>query len=138
MSLKENYIKLSKKFGGTHILIGKGLTRAVVNSIMRGSDIGVSRAYEVAKALGVTMEELYLGTENAQQILDEAAEHWGRYRPRNQDEERYIGKLLEIMRGTDDEAKIMAKKILDNTVRDAWNQAERETYKKTKLAKSSA
>lgn len=29
MSLKDNYIKLSEKFGGTHTLIGKGLSKAV-------------------------------------------------------------------------------------------------------------
>lgn len=137
MSLKNNYIKLSKKFGGPYALIKKGISRGIIGSILKGRDIGVSGAYEVAKALGVTIDELYLGTEKAQEIRKEAAEYWGRYRPRTQEEERYIGKLLEIMRGTDDEAKIMVKKILDNTVRDAWNQAERDAFKKT-MAKSSA
>lgn len=111
MSLKDNYIKLSEKFGGPYALVSKGLKNQIY-SIMRGSDIGVSKASEVAKALGVTIDELYLGTEKAQEMRAKAAEYWGRYRPRDQDEERYIGKLIEIMRGTDEEAKVMVKKIL--------------------------
>lgn len=137
MSLKDNYKQLSEKFGGPYTLVSKGISKDTIRSILRGSDICVSKASEVAKALGVTMEELYLGTEKAQEMRAKAAEYWGRYRPRDQDEERYIGKLIEIMRGTDEEAKVMVKKILDNTVRDAWTQAERDTHKKT-MAKSSA
>lgn len=137
MSLKDNYIKLSEKFGGPYALVSKGLKNQIY-SIMRGSDIGVSKASEVAKALGVTIDELYLGTEKAREIREDAAEYWGRYRPRNPEEEKYIGKMLEIMRGADNEAKIMVKKILDNTVRDAWTPAERDAHKKTKPVKSSA
>lgn len=138
MSLKDNYKELSKKFGGPYTLIKKGIKRGWIDSILQGNDISISRAYEVAKALGVTMEELYVGTEKAQEIREEAAEYWGKYRPRDTEEERYIGKLLDIMRGGDEDSKIMVKKILDNTIRDAWTQADRDQHKKTKLAKSSA
>lgn len=137
MSLKENYIELSKKVGGSYAITKKGIERGWIVSILQGSDIGISKAYKIAKALGVTMEELYLGTEKAQEIREEAAEYWGKYRPRNQEEERYIGKLLDILRGTDEDAKIMVKKVLDNAIRDAWSEAER-ALKKTELANSSA
>ncbi len=70
MSLKNNYIKLSKKFGGTHVLINKGLKRSIIDSIMRGSDISVSNAYEVAKILGVSVERLLTG-EDRYHVLPE-------------------------------------------------------------------
>lgn len=115
----------------------KGLSRYVINSILRGSDISLSKAYEVAKALGVTMEELYLGAEKALEIREEQAEYLGKYRPCTEEEEKYIGKLLDVLRDTDQDNKVMVKKVLDNAIRDTWSEAEREQHKK-KMAKSSA
>ena len=114
MSLKDSYIKLSKKFGGTHSLINKGLTQATVNSIMRGSDIGVTKAYEVAKILGVTMEELLTGKKNYKTS----------YLPEH---EKYIDKLIEILNNNDEEKKTAIKIILDNLKRDTWEQQERKS-----------
>lgn len=120
MSLKDNYINLSKKFGGTHALIGKGLTKSIVNSIMRGSDIGVSKAYEVAKVLGVSVEEL---------IGEEVAKAPGvEY---NQEEVKYIDKLLAILRGHDEVKKAVVKGVLDMAKQDVWTQEQRQAYKKT-------
>lgn len=120
MPLKNNYIKLSGKFGGTHALIGKGLTKSVVNSIMRGSDIGVSKAYEVAKVLGVSVEEL-VGGEAAKIPL---VEH-------NNEEVKYIDKLLSVLRGHDEAKKSTVKGVLDMAKQDAWTQEQRQAYKKT-------
>lgn len=110
MSLKDNYIKLSKKFGGTHALINKGLKKSIVNSIMRGSDIGTTKAYEVAKVLGVTMEELLTGNYEEKKV----------YSP---DKQKYIDKLIEILNGNDDQKKNAIITILDNLKRDAWNDS---------------
>ena len=114
MSPKDSYIKLSKKFGGTHSLINKELTQATVNSIMRGSDIGVTKAYEVAKILGVTMEELLTGKKNYKTS----------YLPEH---EKYIDKLIEILNNHDEEKKTAIKIILDNLKRDTWEQQERKS-----------
>lgn len=92
---------------------------------MRGSDIGASKAFEVARVLGVTMEELCVGTEKAQVILKQEADYWEKYRPRTPEEERYINKILDILRGSDEEAKITVRKMLDSIRRDAWTEAKR-------------
>lgn len=70
MSLKENYIKLSKKFGGPYALTKKGIKRGWIVSILQDSDIGTKKTYEIAKVLGVTMEELLTGekSENGTQF----------------------------------------------------------------------
>ncbi len=63
MSFKNNYKELAKKVYGKHYnsqlkeLIGEG----TINSIIRGSDIGVSAAYKVAKALNTNIEHLITG-----------------------------------------------------------------------------
>lgn len=61
MPLKNNYIELSKKFGGPYTLIRHGVKRSIIDSIMRGSMPAADAVYEVAKILGVTIEELLTG-----------------------------------------------------------------------------
>lgn len=61
MSLKDNYITLTKKLGGPYTLLSKGIKRGIINSIMRGSYPKINEAYEVAKALGVSLERLLIG-----------------------------------------------------------------------------
>lgn len=63
MSLKDNYIKLSKKFGGPYSLTKKGIKLATINSILRGSKIHVTTACDVAHVLGVSVERLVTGKE---------------------------------------------------------------------------
>jgi len=113
MSLKDNYIKLSKKFGGTHTLIGKGLTQSTITSILKDCDIGVTKAYKVAKVLGVTMEELLTGSFNERKI----------YTPEQQ---KYIDKLIEILNSNDEEKKTTIKTILDNLIRDTWEHHQKK------------
>ena len=60
-SLKDNYIELSKKFGGTHALISKGAKKGIVNSIMRGSIPKANELYAVAQILNVSVETLLHG-----------------------------------------------------------------------------
>ena len=63
MSLKDNYIKLSKKFGGPYSLTKKGIKLATINSILRGSKIHVTTACDVANVLGISVERLVTGKE---------------------------------------------------------------------------
>ncbi|WKZ14042.1 MAG: hypothetical protein QY317_08985 [Candidatus Jettenia caeni] len=113
MSLKANYIELSKKFGGTHVLISKGLKKSIVNSIMRGSDIGATKAYEVAKFLGITVEELLTGKFDEKRIY-------------TTEEQKYIDKLVEILRSNDEQKITTVTTILDSLKRDVWNNSLRE------------
>lgn len=110
MSLKSNYIELSKQFGGTHTLINKGLKKSIVDSIMRGSDIGVSKAYEAAKILGVTMEELLTGSFDEKKVY-------------SQEEQKYIDKIVSIIRNNDEQKKTTVTTMLDNLKRDVWNES---------------
>ncbi len=61
MSLKDNYIELTKKFGGPYTLLSKGIKRGIINSIMKGGYPKINEAYEVAKVLGVSLERLLTG-----------------------------------------------------------------------------
>ncbi len=108
MSLKDNYIKLSKKFKGPYALKSKSLSMSTITSIMRGSDIGVSKAYEVAKALGVTMEELLTGNYEEKKV----------YTPEQQ---KYIDKLIDILNSNEEDKKITITTMLVNLKRDTWN-----------------
>jgi transcriptional regulator with XRE-family HTH domain len=122
MSFKDNYIKLSKKFGGPYALESKGLSMATITSIMRGSDIGVSKACKVAMVLGVTVEEL---------IGEEVAKIPGvQY---NNEEVKYIDKLVAVLRGHDEAKKATVKGVLDMARQDAWTKEQREAYKKTAM-----
>ncbi|MBM2835670.1 MAG: hypothetical protein HW406_2831 [Candidatus Brocadiaceae bacterium] len=114
MSLKENYIKLSKNLGGTHSLISKGLKKSIVDSIMRGSDIGSTMAYEVAKILGVTMEELLTGNYDVKKV-------------HSPEEQKYVDKLVQILRGNEEDKKTTIKTNLDSLKRDIWENSPRKT-----------
>lgn len=99
MSFKDNYIKFSEKFGGTHALIGKGLSKSNVNSIMAGSMPLADTAYKVAKVLGVTVEELIKGEKKK---IDMIAEEQGDYQyPKGQ---KCIDIVLDILKSEDKEA----------------------------------
>ena len=99
MSLKENYLKLSKKFGGPYVVIKFGIKRGLITSIMQGSDIGVSKAYEISKVLGVSMEELYPGGPRVERISEHPELYGMPGYPYSPDEQHYIGLLTEILRG---------------------------------------
>lgn len=76
MSLKEKYIEITKKrFGGpaSNEMIEK-IGQSAISSIMRGSDIGVSMACKVAKALDVTVEELVGEERKPYETTDEEQE----------------------------------------------------------------
>ena len=60
MSLKNNYIKLSEKFGGPYTLIKKGIKRGIISSIMRGSIPKANEALEMARVLGVTRSDVQI------------------------------------------------------------------------------
>lgn len=72
-------------------LVRKGVRKSTIDSIKRGSDIAVSSAHEVAKALGVTIEELLTGEEP--QVKEEVPGYGY-----SREEREYAVKLVEIMR----------------------------------------
>ena len=63
-SLKDNFLELSKKSGKPYSLRAKGIKTGIINSILKGCIPKLNEAYEVAKVLGVTMEELLTGNYN--------------------------------------------------------------------------
>lgn len=118
-SLKDNFLELSKKFGKPYSLRNKGMKRSIIDSILKGSNIKINEAYEVSKILGVTMEELLTGNYNLKKI----------YSP---EEQKYIDKLIYILRGNVEDKKTTIKTNLDSLKRDPWD----ESFRKTKHLKS--
>ncbi|MCC7202409.1 MAG: hypothetical protein IT393_07110 [Nitrospirae bacterium] len=100
-SLKDNYIEFSKNHGGTHALISKGIKKGIVNSIMRGSIPKANELYEVAKVLGVTVEELLTG-DNPDVVLLQ-----------DKDEKEYVEKLLRIFREKQDKTIVAIKQNIE-------------------------
>ena len=127
MSLKLNYLELSKKFGGPYTLIKKGIKRGWIDSITQGSDIGLSKAIEVSKILGVTAEELYTGKkggESKEEIY-------------TQEEQKYIKKLVQILRGNEEDKKTTIKTNLNSLKRNVWDDSFRKTkYPRSNLKKT--
>lgn len=109
MSLKDNYLKSAKKFGGPYAVIKFGIKRGLITSIMQGSDIGISKAYEISKVLGVTMEELYPGGPQAERISEHPELYGMPGYPYSPDERHYIGLLTEILRGENKENAKLVK-----------------------------
>lgn len=124
MSLKDNYLKLAKKFGGPYTLESKGLRMSIITSIMRGSDIGISKAYEVAKVLGVSVGDLIAENPTTETVNEVHAEY------QSAEERKYTDKLLSVLRGHDEAKKATVKGVLDMAKQDAWTQEERQAYKK--------
>ncbi len=114
MPLKDNYIKLSKKLGGPYRIVKKGIDRSWINSILQGSEIGVTKAYEIAKVLGVTVEELLTGNYEEKKV----------YTPEQQ---KYIDKLIDILNSNEEDKKITITTMLDNLNRDTWNNDSKKT-----------
>ena len=99
MSLKDNYLKLTKKYGGPYYLVKKGIEKGWIVSILRGSDISIGRAYAISKVLGVTLEELYPGGLQAERISEHPELYGMVGYPYSPEEQRYIGLLTDILRG---------------------------------------
>ncbi len=125
MSIKENYLKLSEKFGGPYTLMKKGIKRSLITSIMEGKDVRISNVIQIALALGVSVEEL-IGAEkpDGEAAKIPLVEH-------NNEEVKYIDKLLSVLRGHDEAKKSTVKGVLDMAKQDAWTQEQRAAYKKT-------
>lgn len=111
-TLKNNYIELSKKFGGTHALISKGIKKGIVNSIMRGSIPKANELYKVAKILGVTVEELLTG-EHKESMHKKVAPFYGY----TKEEKEYIDKLIELFRTKDEDTKKAIMQNIDTFLR---------------------
>lgn len=109
MSLKDNYLKLSKKLGSPYGIMKKGISRGIIGSILKDRDISLSRAYEVAKILGVTMEELLTGSYEEKKVY-------------TQEQQKYIYKLIDILNSNDDHKKITITTMLNNLKRDTWEK----------------
>lgn len=104
-------------------LARKGVRKSTIDSIKRGSDIAVSAAYEVSKALGVTVEELLTGEEP--QVKDAGVEYLpGGYTP---EEREYAEKLVRIMRTKMDGTALAIKQNIDAFL----TTPDKEAVKKT-------
>ena len=57
-SLKNNYLSISKKFGGPYYLEKKGIPKSIIATILKGSIPSGDKLLLVATVLGVTVEEL--------------------------------------------------------------------------------
>lgn len=68
MSFKNNYIELTKKYGGPYSLVKKGIKKGIIESIMQGSMPSLDRAYIIAQALGVSLERLLTGRETMPEV----------------------------------------------------------------------
>ncbi|MCR4321519.1 MAG: hypothetical protein NUV74_14425 [Candidatus Brocadiaceae bacterium] len=99
MTLKNNYLRLSKKVGDPYYPIKKGIKRGWIDSIMQGSELGLYKAYEISRVLGVSMEELYPGGPQADRISEHPELYALPEYPYSPEEQRYIGLLIEILRG---------------------------------------
>ena len=109
MSLKDNYLKLSEKFGGKFAIEKKGIRRSIIESILKGRKINIYDAVIISNALGVTVEELVTGkpltyTGTAEQAIkdrqpsktDRVNEPMSGWDECEKDEKDYILKLIEI------------------------------------------
>jgi len=123
MPLKDNYLELTKKFGGPYTLIKHGLTRSTISSIMSGSIPAADKALQIAKILGVTVEELLTGEYKESMLLvKEAAPFYGYAK----EEREYIDKLIELFRTKDEDTK---KAIMQNI--DTFLRVPAGKFKKT-------
>ncbi|OHB39912.1 MAG: hypothetical protein A2099_07960 [Planctomycetes bacterium GWF2_39_10] len=126
-SLKDNFLELTKKFGKPYSLRAKGIKTGIINSILKGCIPKLNEAYEVAKVLGVTMEELLTGNYDEKKI----------YSP---EEQKYVDKLIDILRNNDNSKITTTKNFLDFIKRDVWKDSLKKTkhhevnLKKTKPA----
>ena len=81
---------------------------------MRGGYPKINEAYEVTKMLGVTMEELLTGN------YDEKKS----YSP---EEQKYVDKLIDILRSNDRSKITTTKNFLGLVKRDVWEDSFKET-----------
>lgn len=123
MPFKDNYLELSKKFGGPYTLIRHGIKRSTIDSIMSGSMPAADKALQVAKLLGVTVEQLLTG-EHKENIMavKESAPIYGY----TKEEKEYIEKLIELFRTKDEDTK---KAIMQNI--DTFLRVPAGKFKKT-------
>lgn len=101
-SFKDNYIELSKKFGGKYALLKKGIKRGVIQGILRGSIPKANEAYLVAQALNVTLEELITGKSIEENVSQNVVS--GTHRVNKDPEDKHlIEKFREILKNSDQE-----------------------------------
>lgn len=125
MPIKDHYIKLSEKFGGPYALMKKGIKGGLINSIMAGKDVRISNVIQIALALGVSVEELIGAEKPDGEVAKIPLVEY------NNEEVKYIDKLLSVLRGHDEAKKSTVKGVLDMAKQDAWTQEQRAAYKKT-------
>lgn len=127
MSLKYNYIKLSEKFGGPYSLVKKGIKKGLIDSVLQDSDVKVSNVIQIALALGVSVEELIVAEKPDGEVAKIPLVEY------NNEEVKYIDKLLSVLRGHDEAKKSTVKGVLDMARQDIWTQEQRAAYKKSAI-----
>lgn len=85
--------------GGPYYLVKKGIEKGWIDTIMQGSELGLYKAYEISKVLGVSLEELYPGGTQAERISEHPELYALPEYPYTPEEQRCIGLLVGILRG---------------------------------------
>lgn len=127
MSLKYNYIKLSEKFGAPYSLVKKAIKKGLIDSVLQDSDVKVSNVIQIALALGVSVEELIVAEKPDGEVAKIPLVEY------NNEEVKYIDKLLSVLRGHDEAKKSTVKGVLDMARQDIWTQEQRAAYKKSAI-----
>ena len=126
MSLKNNYLKLTKSLGGPYALIDKGIKKGLITSILQDKDTRLSSIRMIAKALEVPVELLIAEEHEPQiKIVSEQPESYGfqgieehllisQYRKLSPEERPFIKKLMEIFQGANEQDKVSVKYNIDS------------------------
>jgi len=113
MTLKDNYLELSKKFGGPYRLMKLGIKKGIIDSIMRGSCPKADELLPVAKVLDSSIEALLEGPE----VVNSKASPEKISLINTQREKEYIAKLKKIFKNKDGEAISAVTKNIDALLR---------------------
>lgn len=114
MSLKDNYLKSTKNLGGPYSLTKKGIKRSVIGSILEGKDVRISNILKVTKALGITVEALVTGeAEKEHMVCEEPLTYLRNLQPFTDEEKKYLVKVLDILRGPNEQGKVALKTNID-------------------------
>lgn len=105
-----------------------GVGISTIQNYLSGRSIPNSETLEkLAKVAGISKDNLYPGESSVRDIelVKEEAEVY------TAEEKRYLDKVLDILRGTDEADKSAFKRVIDFIKRDIWDKSRRETRRKT-------
>lgn len=113
MSLKDNYLELSQKYGGPYRVMKLGIKKSIIDSIMRGSSPKAAELLPVARALDTSLEELLEGPNAAHsKPTPEKIAFINAQR-----EKEYVNKLKKIFKNKDSETIAAVTQNIDALLR---------------------